>query len=155
MSKRLRQALLLALPALTLVLAGACRDPYRTVRDELRENRAKWQSQGARDYSYRLQIGCFCPQEITQPVIVEVRDGVATSIVYAEGGASATSEIFQSYDTIDELFATVQGAINDKVDEVTVTYDAGLGYPIRIYIDPRKTAIDEERALTVSDFHPR
>lgn len=37
--------------------------------------------------------------------------------------------------TVDGLFKIIQDAINDKVDGLTVAYDAELGYPTNVFID--------------------
>ncbi len=44
--------------------------------DELTKHRCIWESQGVIDYQYRLQVLCFRPPEVTNPVIVGVSSGV-------------------------------------------------------------------------------
>jgi hypothetical protein len=118
----------LGIAAVLMVAVTGCSSPYKTIQSQLRENQRVWQDQDVSDYRYRLQIGCFCPQEITQPVVIEVRDGNAVSITYADSGLAASNGIFQGYDTVGELFAVVQDAIDGKADEITVSYDVAAGY---------------------------
>ena len=140
-----------AMLAAALSLA-ACSGPYSDLQRELRQNEQKWTSQKTRDYSYTLRIGCFCPPEITSPVLVEVRGGTTKSVSYVSDGREATNELFRKADTIEELFSVIRESIDQKVDKLTVEYDPSLGYPTEISIDPIETAIDEERAYTVSNF---
>ena len=66
----------------------------------------------------------------------------------------AANELFQGADSIEDLFAAVQDAIDQRVDKLQVEYDPSFGYPKLISIDPIENAVDEERGYTVSDFIP-
>jgi len=121
-----------------------CSGPQTDLEKQLNQNEQKWASQKIRDYSYTLRIGCFCPPEITSPVLVEVRGGTTKSVSYVSDGRQATNELFRKADTIEELFSVIRESIDQKVDKLTVEYDPSLGYPTEISIDPIETAIDEE-----------
>jgi hypothetical protein len=133
----MRTRLLVILASAVLLFLSACANPYSDLQSHLRQNEQKWAAQKIDNYQYTLRILCFCPQEITEPVVVEVRDGVTTSA-----------------NTVNELFDIIRDAIAQKVSKLTVEYDPTLGYPKQITIDPIETAIDEERAYTVSDLTP-
>jgi len=148
-------SLLFASVLLGLLFTCGCSDPYSGAKQLLKENEEKWIEQSKlfnRDYTYTLQINCFCPTDITSPVVMMVLDGQTDSIVYQSDGQPATNAVFDDINTIEDLFAIIRDAINEKVDKLTVEYDANLGYPKAISIDPMENAVDEERAYSILDF---
>jgi hypothetical protein len=122
------------------------------VRNELDKHRHIWENEVVRDYQYRLQVLCFCPPEVTNPVIVEVKGGVTSSVIYVGTGLPVGNTNFIKYDTIDEMFQVIEYAIDQGADEIKVEYDADLGYPARIEIDFIKMAVDDEITYTISHF---
>ena len=122
------------------------------VKDELKKHRRIWENEVVRDYQYRLQVLCFCPPDVTNPVIVEVKNGVTFSVIYAGTGLPVGNTNFVRYDTIDEMFQVIEDAINQGADEIKVEYNADLGYPTRIDIDFIKMAVDDEITYTISNF---
>jgi hypothetical protein len=150
MKKLWAVVLLSALPLLLLACAG----PYGEAQGELSQNEQKWAAQNIDDYRYTLRILCFCPEDIRDPVVVEVRDGATQSVTYAADGRPATNNLFESANTVDELFDIIRGSIARKVDKITVEYDPALGYPKQISIDPNENMVDEETAYTVSELTP-
>ena len=147
--------LLVALILLTVILISGCSNELSAAEKQLKENRDKWDRQSAlfdRDYTYTIQIGCFCPEDIRAPVNVAVMDGKTYFVVYQEDGQPVTNDIFNRINSVENLFKIVQEAIDSEADKLTVEYDANLGYPKHISIDPIKDAVDEEHAYTISDF---
>jgi len=147
----------LALAAVALVLLGVlavgCRpDRYSELRRQLKTSEQQWAAQKAANYSYTLKIGAFAPPEITSPVLVTVKDGAPYSIVYVADGKPATNTFFERANTVDKLFGIIQQAIGNKYDETYAAFEADLGYPVEIRLDPQKTAIDEESTYTVSNL---
>jgi hypothetical protein len=59
---------------------------------------------------------------------------------------------FQRYDTVEELFGVLEQAFDNGADKVDATYDATLGVPIDVDIDPMRDAIDEEHGFVVEGF---
>lgn len=124
-------------------------------QEQLHENQKRWASQKVSSYQYQMWVICFCPDEITRPVNVEVRNGVTRRVVYEDSGEPATNQLFKNIDTVEKLFGTIENAINEKVDEIAVTYDLVYGYPVSIRIDYLKGAVDDEIAYKMSDFKVR
>lgn len=148
---------LVSLLTVASILAASCSiDDFELIkrRDDLDRNRELWLSQKPADYRYRLQVSCFCPPNMTQPVIVEVRSGKTVSIVNAQSGTPVQNDFFNNLNTVDKLFDIIQGAITKKAAELTVTYDAQSGYPSHIYIDSIKQAIDDEITYDLTEFTP-
>ncbi|MDD5082460.1 MAG: DUF6174 domain-containing protein [Dehalococcoidales bacterium] len=145
--------LFFSLIAMVIVAGMACSpDIYDQLQDTLRGNQQRWTSRNISSYRYRIQIGCFCPQDITHPVIIEVRNNQPASITYADTGAAVTTDFFGRCDTMTKLFSIIENAITQEVDELTVSYEAEFGYPTNIYIDASQQAADEEISYTVSGF---
>ena len=115
---------------------------------------ALWEAQGYDHYRYTLQVGCFCMTDVTRPVVIEVRDGAAVSITYADDGSPADPALFARYDAIDDLFTVIDEAASQNPARLDVTYAEETGVPLSVAIDISEQMADEELYLTVSDFQP-
>lgn len=145
----------LALLPLGLVLTscsggGAVAD--RTLVAELRRSRDLWASRHVAGYRYTLQVSCFCPPPLTDRVVIEVRNGVRTSITFAGSGAPAPAELFAQYDSVEKLFAFLEREINAPADRISADYDPASGYPVDVFIDRIEPAADDELGLSVRSF---
>jgi len=140
--------LLIVLP---LFPVAAC-DSQNSVRRELDLHQRQWARQDIASYRYQLKVRCFCPTEVTDPVVVEVKDRTASSVVYAASGQAAESRYFERYDTMDEVFLVIDDALKRGAEEISVTYDETVGFPASIYIDFVKQAVDDEIAYEVTEF---
>jgi hypothetical protein len=120
--------------------------------EKLRRNQQLWLQQNIRNYRYRLQVSCHCLPSITQPVVIEVHNGVTTSIKAVNKGIRIEPEFFKNYKSIDKLFRLVQKAIAEKAHRIDVTYHPTLGYPTQINIDYDAQMADEELYLTIDNF---
>ncbi len=123
-------------------------------KSEIQRNQQKWQDAGISHYRYNLFVGCFCVFNEDMPLAIEVQDGKVVSMKYQSGKEVEASnhELFDRYATIDLIFSELEADINGKADEVTVTYDPTYGFPAKVNIDFIKKAVDDEVALTVSNF---
>jgi hypothetical protein len=123
---------------------------------ELHQYRRQWEAQKITDYRYTLQISCFCVPEIVQPLEIQVRNGVTTSLTKIASGAPVDTEYFDfdQIATMPKLFALIESAIANKAASISVTYDSVFGFPAHISIDHIKYAIDDEISYTVTDFTP-
>ncbi len=122
-------------------------------RKQLRRNFRLWRRQGISNYRYTFSNGCFCIPEARGPVVIEVRDGVTTSITDAKTGEPVSNEeFFQSFNTIPKLFLTIRDAIARRADRIDVEYDRTLGFPTNIAIDFSFQIADEELFITVENL---
>jgi hypothetical protein len=137
----------LTLLFITLVLAACSMG-----KSEIQRNQQKWQDAKISHYRYNLFVGCFCTA--SELMIVEVQDDKVVSMEYQSGKEiNATDrDLFEKYATIDRIFSELETNINGKADEVNVTYDVTYGFPTKVNIDFIKNAVDDEVALTVSNF---
>jgi len=142
--------LLLFLLAACITREGAQSPP--TAQTALQAAQQQWAAQQIASYRFGLAVSCFCPEELRQPVVITVTGGETSEMVTAEGGEPVTNEFFAQYDTVEKLFALIQQAIDEGADEVTVTYEPTLGYPMEIKLDGSTQIADDERFLTISDL---
>ncbi|HEY9301202.1 MAG TPA: DUF6174 domain-containing protein [Phormidium sp.] len=121
-----------------------------SISEELQKNQELWAKQKLRNYRYTLSVSCFCPPDITQPVIIDVRSGRTSSIRRETSKNIVNREFFQKYDSIDELFEIIRSAVAKNAHRVEVKYHPTLGYPTQISIDYDKLMADEELFLTIN-----
>ena len=124
----------------------------REAQAELDRNRAIWEASRAADYSYVLTPICFCPQDLLDPVRISVLGGVVASVVYTESGDAPDHDGYGRYVTIDDLFDTIQEAIDRRAAQITVTYDPEVGYPTDTRLDYDARMADEEYRFTASGY---
>ncbi len=117
----------------------ACVTPQPTA--ELDDAEQRWAEAGITDYTYTLTWQCFCPEGGT-PSAVEVQGGEVVG---------STPELPEA-STVEGLFDTVRSAIESDPDAFDVSYDAVLGYPTMLDVDPMANAMDEEYGFEAKDL---
>jgi hypothetical protein len=132
-----------------VLMIASCSD-QNPAQTQLEQNQKKWTNQKIGSYSYQLQIGCFCPQDITRAVTITVKN--AYRVFYTDDSTAADNEFILRCDTVEKLFKTIGDAINGKAAEITVSYDPARGYPLRIFVDSIKLAIDDEITYNITAF---
>ncbi len=118
-------------------------------QSQLQQNRQLWRTQNISNYRYTLQVGCFCLPEVTQPVVIEVRNGKVVSMIGVNTRKPVNPEYFKDYNSIPKLFNLVQNAIANRAHRISVTYHPTRGYPTQISIDQSQQMADEERYFTI------
>lgn len=101
------------------------------------------------DYTYRLEVLCFCP--MPGPAEVTVQGGEVVSAVLVKGGqgmpkGSDAPEYMQL--TINDV---IDSANDPAADEVKVDWPDGQDYPSSVAIDQNKQAMDDEVTYVVKD----
>ncbi|HKJ92631.1 MAG TPA: DUF6174 domain-containing protein [Longimicrobiales bacterium] len=148
--------------AMLSVLLAACDligpDVWQQRRAEMERQRAIWEQRGVHDYVFTLNRSCGeCLANASQIVfIVRIRVEADTvrSATYATTGEPVPQEYAVLLSTIDDLFDGIAASIDDRPYRFRVEYDPADGYPTSWYVDPIKTAIDDEHGMTVSDLVP-
>jgi hypothetical protein len=136
----MRTLLLVSLLVLVALPASAAADEL----SDLRAAQERWVAADIHDYTFRIQIGCFCPTNITKPRDVKVSNDKPVD----------PPKHVRSYSTVPRLFRVVQHAINADAASLTVTYGK-TGLPRRIFIDYDEQIADEELGLTASRLRPQ
>ncbi len=124
----------------------------REAQTKLDKHRTLWISNPAATYSFVLTPICFCPQDLLDPVTVLVVDGVVASVSYVKSGKAPEHDGYGRYVTIDELFDTIQEAIDGGASQITAAYDPQVGYPTDVRIDYDTRMADEEYTFTASAY---
>jgi hypothetical protein len=135
--------------------AAAERRRLDALRSELQESRERWRREGASDYELTLQRICFCPDELTQPVVVTVRDGRIVAVRVAATGRPVDPEYAPVYPDVAGLFWIVEDAIDGEAASIDVEYDPGRGFPVRVDLDYDRGAYDDEMLFAVHGFAER
>jgi len=154
--KRLLAAILLAAILLAPALAACSLLPLPTpgpggeVARVAAEQRSFWRSQGLDSYTFAITRLCFCPPEWSGPFMVTVVDGVTTLVTY-EGAPAPVANVEHIPKTIEAVFDLLVASAATTKD---VTYDPVFGFPASYSVDPIVNAVDDEFAITVSDFDP-
>lgn len=118
---------------------------------DLAQARQLWASAGIDDYDLIVERVCFCLY--LGPVRVEVRNGRRVATVPVSGPPPETSAIGE-YPTVEGLFDVVAEAMERPADELRVTYHPVLGYPVDLWIDPRRAVDDDELGYRVDLVAP-
>jgi hypothetical protein len=110
------------LVAASLILAFAsCSDS--TGPKTVSEAESLWQSKNLSNYSYVVDVACFCM--LTGPAKVEVFGGQVVRVTLVATGAQLPTA---GHYTVDEMFDQIRSA----TPGLTVVFDRTLGYPTRI-----------------------
>ncbi|WP_051486309.1 MULTISPECIES: DUF6174 domain-containing protein [unclassified Nocardioides] len=106
----------------------------------------QWPAFAPTDYTYRLEVVCFCP--LTGPVEVTVADGEVASATRLEkpGRGKQAPEFVRL--TINDI---IDRANDPKVHEAEVTWPDGQDHPTTVAIDQIAKATDDEVTYTISD----
>jgi hypothetical protein len=112
-----------------------------TEQRRLDSARDRWRRRGAHHYRLRLALRCFCPPEITTPVVIFVRSGHPLN---------APSHLREAA-TVTRLLRIVQSAIDERVSGLSVRYDS-RGVPRSIGIDSRRQLADDELEYRADRF---
>lgn len=142
-----------ALLALALQACGLNPSGPAAHRDDLRAARATWARQGITSYRYTIVNACAeCAQEFVGPARVEVRDGRTVSVTAQNPARPIRPEYFGEYDTIEELFTTVERVIDQNPYRFSARYDTQRGHPASYSVDYDRRMVDDEGGFTIADF---
>lgn len=131
------------------LLATACAsdDPNASERAVALE---RWSSGQHTAYTFTWQEGCFCEEQVTNPIRIAVRDNAIATATYAADGTAVPEYVRTRLRTIDGVFDWIDDLV-DSADELAVTYHSELGYPTSVTVDRYKNAADDETQLSISN----
>jgi hypothetical protein len=134
-----------------LVIAASCSDttaPIKQITD-LAVARKQWQEQNLHTYAFTLQRSCFCIN--VHPLQVVVLDDTVAGVLDLTTGTAVDRQLGE---TVGDLFAFIQGAIDNHAYLIRAEYDAAKGFPTAIDYDGDAQAADDEVSFRASDVHP-
>ena len=113
----------------------------------------KWDALKLGDYTYKLEILCVCPPNVTIPRFIEVLDGISNYSFsnLEEPYENDLIKLLSELNTIDNLFLFIRKAIGEA-DYVYVEYDPENFYPVDIFIDYVIAGKHDELSLYISNF---
>ena len=111
--------------------------------------RQVWSAAGITDYQMTVkQVG----EWFTGSAVIQVRNGVPVSVKHlTTEGVTWHPAAFESYDTVEELFAIIQRGIEGGADHLVVNYDRRRGLPLSAHIDHSGWA-DDAHGFVIEDF---
>ena len=117
------------------------------VQNELDDGRELWNENAPTHYRYVQDEWAFA--DSVGPVRIEVQDGEIVSALIVETDQPAPESRAL---TIEDLFDMVQDEIDQEPDDITVEYDAELGFPSSVDVDPIENAMDDEHGFSAEQF---
>lgn len=121
---------------------------------EFTDNRQQWEqitSDPQASVEYTIQRSTFSPVDFNRPVNVVEQGGEIVSATFADTGEAVPQNVFDSLDTIDDVFERLENAYENNAATVNVTYDEQFGYPTSVFIDQDERIADEEVGYTISN----
>lgn len=120
---------------------------------ELQSNKLKWEAAAISSYELDMQQGCFCPDFITRPIHLVVRNS-EISLTYTDDGSDVTEDALESLliGPVPKMFEGIKFVIDNDPDDFKVIYNEEFGFPERIAADPISSAIDDEFGFWVTSF---
>lgn len=132
---------------------GGASEPASRNTQQPHPTAAPWPPYAVDDYTYTLRTMCFCADRGV-PVIVTVRDGMATNAVYAHRGWGHAAG--------DPAGDWMRVTINDVIDaantkgayQVLVKWPEGQDHPASVWVDQDANAADEEIGYSIHHVVP-
>ena len=118
-------------------------------QSQLARAEARWSAAGPASYDFDVRVGCYCIGTTFGTVTVSVRNRQAVGVVRSDSGTTVDSIYFQIVLTVDRMFADVRGYLSGKPASFHAAYDATLGYPTALSVDPIANAADDEYSFQV------
>lgn len=142
---------IVAAVACTVVLAS-CSDPTGPADEgaRLESHRQRWVGLGVDSYRMTVRLhGAW----MGGAAVIEVRGGVPVSVTpLGSAGGPEDGRTFQHHDTVEELFAVVENALERKAERLEVRYSRVFGVPSFVDVDLRSAWADDEHGFSVEDF---
>ncbi|TNM37555.1 hypothetical protein FHP29_17270 [Nocardioides albidus] len=107
---------------------------------------ASYPSFAAEDYSYHLEVLCYCPQVGTVEVVV--RDGEVTQATSLDGPAAGTAAPDFAWLSIDDI---IEQANAPGIAKAKVKWPDGQDHPTSVMLDRIANAVDDEVTYTIKD----
>jgi hypothetical protein len=115
-------------------------------------NKEKWQQSEIKNYTYSFQRSCFCTREATREVLTHVKNGTAVNSQFKDTNSPVPNELSFNKLSINDLFTTIEAAIDKNVAVIRVKYNNETGQPTLIYIDGKTGITDDEFSLTANNL---
>ncbi len=138
-----------------LLLVSGCSDPTGPEEARLTAAQRRWEAARPASNSYTMQqrVLCFCVTGSTT-FQVTVTAGSITRAVNVATGESLSVTLLTIFRTIDQLFTQAREGLTREGVVQSMAFDATLGYPSTLSLDPVRGAIDDEVTYITSNVAP-
>ena len=124
-----------------LLFFQACAGPVSPRESEqLRNAERRWARANIDNYTFEMRSSCFCPPEVYEWAVVEVRDGIVVA-ARTLGGAPLSGFGLTSRKTVEQLFDQAH-ARYDWLEDIDFEFDDVLGYPLFVELRSKSTIAD-------------
>ena len=137
---------LILIAASLTACGGTDESPLDVALFQLSVNRQKWTAATVHSYSFDYDHTAMV---FSPPVHIEVQNDLVTKVTDRTTGAVYSNS---GAPTVDSLFVRVEQTIRSPDANVTVTYDAQLGFPTKI--EDMSSTPDAGSTTTVTNFQP-
>jgi Family of unknown function (DUF6174) len=115
--------------------------------DQLTAAEAIWKRAPLRSYEYTLHYGAVVVY--TECESLTLRTRVINGVVMRTAGCRT---LRSSYSSVPMIFQFLKETLATHPDKIEVTFDATVGYPVRVFVDPRSDITGDEFHFEVTDF---
>ncbi len=138
-----------------LLLVGACSDPTSPEQSRLAAAQRTWIAARPASNSYSMQqrVLCYCLTGSTT-FQVTVVSGAITRAVNLTTGESMSAGLLTIFRTVDALFTQAREGLTREGVVRSMAFDATLGYPATLSLDPVPDAVDDEVTYITSNVVP-
>ena len=148
---RLHRYIILAYASLSVAGCATTSGPH-SLRNLLQAE-SRWKSRNIENYTFEMRTSCFCPPEVTEWAVVEVRNGQVVS-ARSLTGTSFTGFALTSRKTVEQLFAAAKPPYEDWVADVDFDFDAQLSYPLRVSLTSKPNILDAGAVYEARNLKP-
>jgi hypothetical protein len=137
--------------AICCFVFSGCGDPFGPELSDLDQARSNWSAAHLSQYEFDFIQYCGeCPVGLGVPYHVRVfSDG---SITMTDIQAGSNPPDYVERPTVPGLFGKIETTLRNNPSTFRAEYDATLGYPKTVSVDPIKNAIDDEWGVSVSNL---
>jgi Family of unknown function (DUF6174) len=138
-----------------VLLAGGCSDPTSPEDARLTAAQRRWEAARPASNSYTMQqrVVCYCITGATT-FQVTVTTGAITRAVNVTTGESMSTTLLTIFRTVDQLFTQAREGIAREGVVTSMAFDATMGYPTTLSLDPIRNAVDDEVTYVTSNVVP-
>jgi len=135
---------------LAVLLATACTksvqtEPVVDPRPGFDRQEKVWNGAAVTSYTMEQEVRRFAGAGATARLTV--RNGVITDAVYVATGDLVPVGARSLYYTVPQLFTMMRSVYATAPSKFDVLYDATLGYPVRIIVDPTSAITDDDYVI--------
>jgi hypothetical protein len=120
---------------------------------QLSNQRELWDTQGLTNYQYDITRSAYNVSPFNDLLRVTVSGGEIVEIFNLDQNEFVDMADYDAFGPIEITFNTINNALVDEADQISVEYDSIYGFPVSVFIDYSVQIVDEEYSVTVTNFN--